>query len=217
MKRSYKVLSLGLMMTACGLMNPVMGQTQDSVSMNLDNVLSVALSDNPDIQIANRTIEIKKYAKWETVMGLFPTVSVTAAATHNIEVATIVTSMGKFKMGQPYNYSLTGSVSVPLVAPQLWKSLQISESSVELAFEQTRSSKISTISAVKKAFFQLLLARDSYDVLQTSYSLADENLALTRNKYKFDLVAEYDTLTAYVQKVSLEPDLLSMKNTLKLK
>ena len=216
MKNCYKVLSFGLMWAACSMSQPLAAQQSDSLIMNLDQVLEVALSDNPDIQVANRTIEIKKYAKWETITGLFPSFSVTASATRNLEVATIVTSMGKFKMGQPYNYSLTGAVSVPLVAPQLWKSLQISKTSVELALEQARSSKISTISAVKKAFFQLLLARDSYDVLRTSYDLAEENLALTRNKYKLDLVAEYDTLTAYVQKVSLEPDMLSMKNTINL-
>ena len=145
MKNCYKVLSVGMLMAACNLTNPVKGQSQDSISMNLDNVLEVALSDNPDIQVANRTIEIKKYAKWETITGLFPSFSVTASATRNLEVATIVTSMGKFKMGQPYNYSLTGAVSVPLVAPQLWKTLEISKTSVELALEQARSSKISTI------------------------------------------------------------------------
>lgn len=216
MKQKFKVLSLGLMMTTCVMAQPVLAQQQDSVSFNLDKVLEVALSDNHEVRVANRTIEIQKYAKKETIAGLLPSISVTAAGTHNLEVATIVTSMGAFKMGQPYNYSLTGTVSVPLVAAQLWKSLEINQASVELALEQARSSKISTISAVKKAFYQLILARDSYDVLRASYDLAEENLALTRNMYKYDQVAEYDTLTAYVQKVGIEPNLLSMQNTLKL-
>ena len=220
MKNCYKVLSVGMLMAACNLTNPVKGQSQDSISMNLDNVLTIALSDNPDIQVANRTIEIKKYAKWESIAGLFPTVSVSAAGVKNIKVATMTMSMNgntiKAKMGRPYNYTLTGTAVLPLVAPQIWESLKISQSTVELTLEQARSSKISTISAVKKAFFQLLLARDSYEVLKNSYDLAEENLALTRNGYKFDRVAEFDTLSAYVQKVSIEPNMLSMKNTLAL-
>ena len=119
-------------------------------------------------------------------------------------------------MGTEKSYTWSGTATLPLVVPQLWESLKISQSSVELAVEQARSSKISTLSAVKKAFFQLLLARDSYEVLKNSYDLAEENLALTRNGYKFDRVAEYDTLTAYVRKVSIEPNMLSMKNTLNL-
>lgn len=220
MKNCYKVLSVGMLMATCSLTNPVKGQSQDSISMNLDNVLTIALSDNPDIQVANRTIEIKKYAKWESIAGLFPTVSVSAAGVKNIKVATMTMSMNgntiKAKMGRPYNYTLTGTAVLPLVAPQIWESLKISQSTVELTLEQARSSKISTISAVKKAFFQLLLARDSYEVLKNSYDLAEENLALTRNGYKFDRVAEFDTLSAYVQKVSIEPNMLSMKNTLAL-
>lgn len=203
-------------MAACNLTNPVKGQSQDSISMNLDNVLAVALSDNPDIQVANRTIEIKKYAKKETMTGLFPTVDFTLAGMKGVIIPEANLGGMKIKMGTEKSYTWSGTATLPLVVPQLWESLKISQRSVELAVEQARSSKISTLSAVKKAFFQLLLARDSYEVLKNSYDLAEENLTVTRNKYKFDKVAEYDTLVAYVQKVSIEPDMLSMKNTLAL-
>lgn len=216
MKNCYKVLSVGMLMAACSLTNPVKGQSQDSISMNLDNVLTIALSDNPDIQVANRTIEIKKYAKKETMTGLFPTVDFTLAGMKGVIIPEANLGGMKIKMGTEKSYTWSGTATLPLVVPQLWESLKISQRSVELAVEQARSSKISTLSAVKKAFFQLLLARDSYEVLKNSYDLAEENLTVTRNKYKFDKVAEYDTLVAYVQKVSIEPDMLSMKNTLDL-
>ena len=216
MKNCYKVLSVGMLMAACSLTNPVKGQSQDSISMNLDNVLTIALSDNPDIQVANRTIEIKKYAKKETMTGLFPTVDFTLAGMKGVIIPEANLGGMKIKMGTEKSYTWSGTATLPLVVPQLWESLKISQRSVELAVEQARSSKISTLSAVKKAFFQLLLARDSYEVLKNSYDLAEENLTVTRNKYKFDKVAEYDTLVAYVQKVSIEPDMLSMKNTLAL-
>jgi outer membrane protein TolC len=184
--------------------------------MNLDNVLTIALSDNPDIQVANRTIEIKKYAKKETMTGLFPTVDFTLAGMKGVIIPEANLGGMKIKMGTEKSYTWSGTDTLPLVVPQLWESLKISQRSVELAVEQARSSKISTLSAVKKAFFQLLLARDSYEVLKNSYDLAEENLSLTRNGYKFDRVAEFDTLSAYVQKVSIEPNMLSMKNTLAL-
>lgn len=216
MKNCYKVLSVGMLMAACNLTNPVKGQSQDSISMNLDNVLTIALSDNPDIQVANRTIEIKKYAKKETMTGLFPTVDFTLAGMKGVIIPEANLGGMKIKMGTEKSYTWSGTATLPLVVPQLWESLKISQRSVELAVEQARSSKISTLSAVKKAFFQLLLARDSYEVLKNSYDLAEENLSLTRNGYKFDRVAEFDTLSAYVQKVSIEPNMLSMKNTLAL-
>lgn len=196
-------------------------QTTDSISMNLDKVLEVALSDNPTVQVANRTIEIQKYAKKEAIAGLFPTASVTAAGVKNLKLATMVMKVPgappmKIQMGRPYNYSLQGSVTLPLVVPQLWSSLSVSQESVELALEQARESKVKTISQVKSAFYQLLLVRDSYDVLIASYNTARESLENTRNMYKYDKVSEYDTLTAYVQMVSLQPNILSTVNGIKL-
>lgn len=245
MRRSFKALSRVLALSACGLFPAQGALANDSISMNLDKVLEVALSDNPDIQVANRTIEIKKYAKKETITGLFPTVDFTLAGIRNLSIPTVnfggasaasalamdsaamaamtpadsaaMAQAGKgFKMGRKNSFSWTGTVTLPLVVPQAWEAIKISQSSVELAIEQARSSKISTISTVKKAFYQLLYARDSYEVLQASYKLADENLALARNSFNCGMVAEYDTLSAYVQKVSIEPNLLSMQNTLKL-
>ena len=216
MKQINKVLSFGLLWASCCLTQPLAAQSTDSIRMNLDQVLSVALSDNPDIQVANRTIEIKKYAKKETMTGLFPTVDFTLAGTRGVIIPEANLGGMKIKMGTEKSYTWSGTATLPIVVPQLWQSLKISQSSVELALEQARSSKISTLSNVKKAFFQLLLARDSYEVLKNSYDLAEQNLALTRNGYKFDQVAEYDTLTAYVRKVSIEPNMLAMKNNLAL-
>lgn len=74
--KSSKVLFWGISIAAF-LSQPVMAQeAADSVKMNLDKVLEVALTDNPNIQVANRTIETQKYAKKETLVGLFPTASI---------------------------------------------------------------------------------------------------------------------------------------------
>ncbi|MBQ0057904.1 MAG: TolC family protein [Bacteroidales bacterium] len=213
-KRLLMSLGLGV---CCITAGQVMAQQQDSVSMNLDKVLEVALSDNPDIQVANRTIEIKKYAKKETITGLFPTVSASLSGTRGVIIPEISFAPGMtVKMGKEWTYNWQGAAVLPIIAPQLWESLKISQASVELAVEQARSSKVSTLASVKKAFYQLLMARDSYDVLNASYQLADENLTLARNMYNNGLQAEYDTLTAYSTKVALEPTLLQMKNTLKV-
>ncbi len=219
MKSKLKIWSLAAAFSLAGFSGtPIFAQeaTTDSVSMNLDKVLEVALSDNPDIQVADRTIEIQKYAKKETILGLFPTVSVSASGTKNVIIQSISMAGQVFKMGSDYSYGLSGTASLPLVAPQLWKTISLNEEQVQLALEQARSSKVSTISAVKKAFYSLLLARDSYQVLQSSYATAEKNLTDTRNMFLNGKVAEYDTLTAYVQMISIEPNILSAKNGVRL-
>lgn len=192
----------------------------DSVELNLDKVLEIALSDNPDIQVANKTIEIKKYAKKESISGLFPTVSVSAAGTKNIKLATMAMAMGdqviKVKMGRPYNYSLTSTVALPLVAPQLWESISLSEEQVQLAIEQARESKVNTIASVKNAYYQLLLARDSYKALMAGFRTAERNAEDTKHKFELGSVSEYDKLTADVQLANLKPNVLAAENGVKL-
>lgn len=192
----------------------------DSVELNLDKVLEIALSDNPDIQVANKTIEIKKYAKKESITGLFPTVSASASGTKNIELATMAMAMGdqviKVKMGRPYNYSLTGTAALPLFAPQLWQSISLSEEQVQLAIEQARESKVNTIASVKNAYYQLLLARDSYEALMAGYRTAQRNAEDTKHKFELGSVSEYDKLTADVQLASLQPNVLAAQNGIKL-
>ena len=61
MKKLFIVLGVLL---GVGLVMPreAMAQAQqDSLTLDLDKILEIALSDNPDIQVADRTIEIQKY------------------------------------------------------------------------------------------------------------------------------------------------------------
>lgn len=216
--KSMKRLFIG-MFSLLGL-TAVQAQTPDSVEVNLDKVLEIALSDNADIQVANKTIELKKYAKKETISGLFPTVSVSATGTKNIIVATMAMAMGdqviKVQMGRPYNYALTATAAVPLVAPQLWKSIEVSEEQVQLAIEQARGSKVNTIAQVKNAYYSLMLARDSYQALLAGYRTAERNAEETKKKFELGSVSEYDKLTADVQLESIKPNLLQAQNGIKL-
>ena len=222
MKSVMKNLSVLMGGLALGMFMPKQAKAQsDSVSLNLDKVLEIALSDNPDIQVANKTIEIQKYAKKETITGLFPTASVTAAEVKNLKVGTVVMKMPgqepmKIQMGRPYNTSLQGTIALPLIVPQLWKSIELNEEQVKLAVEQARSSKVSTISQVKKAYYSVLLTRDSYNVLQASYKVAEESVNNTTKMFEQGLVSEYDKLSADVQLASLKPQLLQVENGLKL-
>lgn len=105
---------------------------------------------------------------------------------------------------------------MPLVAPQLWKTISLNEEQIELAREQARESKVNTIASVKKAYYSLLLARDSYEVFQATYGVAEQNAVNTRAMYDQGMVSEYDKLTADVQLASLKPQLVTVQNSLKL-
>lgn len=214
MKKS--IITLSALLSLMSLGAKAQTTPKDTVEVNLGKALEIALTDNAEVRVADKTIQTKRYAKKETITGLFPTISVSAAGTKNLEVATIVTSMGAFKMGQPYNYSLTSSAAMPLVAPQLWKSIQLNEEQVKLAVEEARASKVNTVASVRQGYYSLLLARDSYNALLATQRTAERNQKDTELKFKVGSASEYDKLQADVQVAAIKPNVLQAQNGVKL-
>ena len=72
------------------------------------------------------------------------------------------------------------------------------------------------ISEVKNAFYTLLLANNSYEVMKISVENAQKNLENIRNLYKQGVVAEYDVIRSDVQVRNLSPALIQAENSARL-
>ncbi|CAK7070470.1 MAG: hypothetical protein PARBA_02746 [Parabacteroides sp.] len=120
------------------------------------------------------------------------------------------------QVGRDNNWSLGFNASMPLVNASLWKSLSISGIDVELAVEQARSSKISMVNQVKKSYYNVLLANDSYQVFKESYDNAMQNYLDIKKKYEQGTVAEFDLIRADVTVKNSEPNMLQAQNALTL-
>lgn len=126
------------------------------------------------------------------------------------------TSGKGFQMGRFNVWSAGLNVSLPVVVPSLWKNIQMSEVDIRLAMEKARASRIDLVNQVKKAFFSLMLAQDSYSVFKKTYETDSVNLENIRNRYNQGIVAEYDVITADVRLKSLIPGILQSENMMKI-
>lgn len=218
-------------------------KAQDTLKLDLGKALEIALSDNPTVKVANKEIQKKKYARKGSYAALFPQINF--AADYNRTLKKQVMYMDGFDMGagesggtgsgsgetgsteapdlsqgievgRDNNWSLGFNASMPLVNASLWKSLSISALDVELAVEQARSSKISMVNQVKKGFYNVLLANDSYRVFKESYDNAMENYLDIKKKYEQGTVAEYDLIRADVTVKNSEPNVFQALNSLAL-
>lgn len=120
------------------------------------------------------------------------------------------------QFGRKNMWTGTVNVSLPLVVPSLWKNIQISKVDLEMAVEQSRSSKIDLTHQVKKAFYSILLAKDSYDLFRETYATDSLNLVNIKNKFEQGIVAEYDVITADVRLKSIIPNILQSESMLKI-
>ena len=215
MKKMWTIGIRPMMMVALAVCS--LGATaQETLRLTLDKAIEIALSDNPTIEVANQTVELKKISDKETVLGLLPEASITGAYTRTIKKQTMVMNGMKFQVGIPNQYQGGLTVSLPVFAPALYKSMKLTKTDVELAVEQARASKQDLVNQVTKAFYQMLLAQDSYAVLEKSYAQAEANYNIVKAKFDQGRVSEYDKISAEVQMRNLQPSVISTRNAVEL-
>ena len=228
-------------------------QQTDSLHIDLNNALEIALSENPTVKVADMEITKKKYARKSAYGALMPQLDIIGQYQRAIKRQTVYfdegfglgggdidpsdytpeefqvlqvlnkvmmpdpeTSGEGIQMGRFNVWSAGLNVSLPLVMPSLWKNIQMSEVDIRLAMEQARASRIDLVNQVKKAFYSLLLAQDSYSVFRKTYETDSLNLENIRNRYNQGVVAEYDVITADVRLKSLIPSILQAENMMKI-
>ena len=189
-----------------------------TMHLTLDKAIELALSENPTMKVAEKEIELKEVSKTEAWQNLLPTVSINGTIAYNIKVAEIKTSMGSFKMGMDDSNTWNGAlqVSLPLYAPAVYQTINLTKSDLQLAVEKGRGSKIDLVNQVTKAYYQLMLAQDSYNVLNENYKLAETNFNVVNAMYEQGRVSEYDKISAEVQKNSAWPSVISGKNAVEI-
>ena len=205
------VLALAvLLMMATG------ANAQDTLRITLKEAIQIALSENPTIKVADQEIQLKKEANREVIWGLLPEVSLVGSFNHTIEKQTMAMMGQTFKVGSMNSASGGISASLPVFAPALYQSMKLTKADVELAVEKARASRLDMINQVTKAFYQLLLAQDSYNVLQKSYKQSEDNYNIVKAKFEQGSVSEYDKISADVQMRSLKPSVVSAGNGVNL-
>ena len=187
-------------------------ETGTRLSLTRNECIRIALTNNPTLKVADMEITRADYTKKETLAQLFPNINFSASYQRAVELQTISMNMGgtsqKLKMGSDNNWNLGFSASMPLVAPQLWKSLQISDLQILANAEQARASKLDMVDQVNRAYYALLLAKSSMHVIKRNYNQAVVNADIFRKRFLQGTATEYDTLRTAVQIRNIEPELL---------
>ena len=198
------------------LMSGIIGkaqQAQDSLIISLDQAIEIAMEESNSIKIADLTIEKSGYSKKGTYASLYPNITATGSYQRTLKKQIMAMGIGgqamEIEVGKWNNMNAGVSASMPLINAQLWQTLKLSALDVELAVEQARSSKISMVAQVKKAYYAVLLAQQVYDVYNSVYENAAKNLERTEQNYNAGKSSEYEYLRAQVNVKNAEPNVYS--------
>ena len=222
MKR-FLLVKTGFLIAAVMLCAVVRAQEAGTVvNLTLDDALKIALSENPTIKVAEQQIEVKKISKDEAWQALLPSVDFSGTIQYTVLAAVMKLNMGgqvnSFKMGQDNTSTWNGQfqVSLPLFAPTVYATMNLTKSDLDNAVEQSRSSKLDLVNQVTKAYYQVILAQDSYDVLCKSLEQAEKNFNVVKSLYELGGTSEYDKISAEVQLRGLNPTVIQARNAVTL-
>lgn len=182
------------------------------LTLSREQCIEIALRDNPTVKVADMEVKKVNYAKKEVLAGIFPSIDFSSSYQRSIELQTIRMNMGgesqNLKMGSDNTWNMGFSATMPLIAPTLWKSIQISDTQILANLENSRASRIDLVNNVNKAYYALLLAIDSREVVSQNYDIAKMNAEIFEKQFRQGTASEYDVLRSSVQVKNIEPELL---------
>ena len=184
---------------------------QGQLNLSLDEAIDIALSDNPTIKVANLEIERYDYVRKQAVATLYPQVD--ASAQYSLALRRQEMTEG-FSFGGKNTFNVAGSVSLPLFVPSVYRQIKMTRTQMEGAVESARASRIDLVAAVRSAYYNVLLAEQSLEVLNEAVSTTQRVVDNTEDLFKNGLAAEYDLITAQVQLSNLKPLVLQAKSAI---
>lgn len=223
-----KKLTINILAITTLILAPIALKAQEvqPLQLTLEQALEIALSENNTIKIADMTIEKTGYAKKGSYAALYPNINISGSYQRTLLKQVMVMEMpnpitgetqtAEIKMGRDNNINTSASASMPIVNAQLWESLKLSGMDVELAVEQARSSKIAMVKQVKQAFYAVLLAQESYNVMLQVYDNAQKNFEKADQRYTVGKASELERLRAQVTMMNAEPNVSSAENAVLL-
>ncbi len=184
----------------------------DTLRLSVDQCVEIALNESPQIKIADLEVKRLDYSKKETLASLFPNIDFATQYQRSIELQTLSMDFGgqsqKIKMGQDNMWNLGFTATMPLINASLWKAIGISNTQILQALESSRASRLNMAANIRSAYYALMLAIASRDVIRTNYDNALFTHEVYQKQFEQGTASEYDVLRSSVQVKNVEPELL---------
>ncbi len=186
------------------------------VTIDLEQAIRIALSENPTIRIADLEIERQDYVRKETWGNLIPALSGSVDYSNAIKQTTMDFGGNKVSLQPDNTITFGAAVTLPLFVPGVYQSLKLNREQMRAAVEGARGSRITMTCEVRKAFYNVLRIEQEIAVLRTTQTTTTQTVEDIRTKLANGMASEYDLLTAEVQLSNLTPTILQAEQGLQV-
>ena len=210
MNLKLPILLIALLFGIAGI-SETKAQRTDTLHLDLNTALKIALSESPTIRVAEREIQRVDYSQRSAWNNLLPNLSASGQYAYFLTPATMSMAGMVIDLPTTFNAQVGLNLSLPLFAPGLWHSIRMTELDMQMAVERALASRVTLRSDVSRAFYGVLLAQDSHASLLETFELAKESYVQARTRYELGLGSEFDAISAQVQMRNLEPTILEVE------
>lgn len=215
--RWFKTKTL-LVLSAISIVN--ISYSQDSISLNLESAIRLALQKNTDITITIYQVNTSEYALKEAKGYFLPKLYLNANYNRNInrQVIFLPEAFGMggtaTELGADNDYRATLQVALPVYSNYNHANKQLAENRFNYQNEVARNTRQKVINTTKKSYFSYLIAQEIVKVQQKQLKNAQETYTDIEKRRKLGTLTDYDYTAAKVQVIQAKNSLLEAQNTI---
>lgn len=196
-------------------------KAQDSAesdsTLNLVDVVNFALQNSPMIQQSGLDVQIGEREIKSSLSGWLPQISASFQAANNLKLQTQPIGDQLITFGQPFASNLNLEVNQTLInRDQLFASKAAGLVRTELS-QTLETTKINTIVAVAKAYYDILLTEEQIRILDENLLRQEKQYKDAKSRFDVGLVDKTDYQRASITLANLKSDRNRVQTSLKAK
>ena len=200
------------------------GAEVPSLSLTLDEVLSLALGGNRDLERARLALAQAEGQVAEAWSSVYPSLDLSSSYTRNVTPAVSFIpaiffnpdapegELLKVQFGAENAWNTNIALEQPLFRAAAFIGVGAADRFEQLQLETVRGAEHEVITRVRLLYYELLLAQEQAGLIERSVERVVQSLEETRALNRAGLSSDYDVLRLEVELANLEPDLRRAEN-----
>ena len=210
--RVKRIFFLLLFLSGYGMLS------QESISLSLNEAISLAFEQNMNIIISNDQFIASKFALKEAKANFLPKLYFNSSYNRNIDHQVIFLSEGfgtvngTTKLGSDNEFRSSLNLSLPIYERYNFANKKLAETQYDFQKEAKRGVKLSVVNAIKKAYFNYLIAQEVVKVQESRLKNATVFLDDIQKRLQRGTLTEFDVSSAKVQAAIAKSNLLEAQS-----
>lgn len=196
----------------------------EKFELTLADSVRIALEKNPNVLAMKKRIESAKSQEQEALSSFLPKLDLSAAKTveeklFTIEIPSFIPgqppTIARFDFTKDYQYTIRMTQTI-FTGGKLISSYNQAKLNFNLNKEIDNQTRQDLVLEVKKAYYGVLLSKETLKVSEDALSLAEKHLERTKKLVEVGIASRLDLLRAEVQIANLRPQVIRARNVVEL-